>query len=58
MADPRPVPADGITQDEQAQYLRRSDNGPSEADEERRLETRHGPADEHGVYGAPGEEEA
>lgn len=57
MGDPRPVPEDGITQDEQAALLRRTVNGPSEADEEAALAAEHGGPNEDGVYGAPADEE-
>ncbi|QBI56766.1 hypothetical protein [Streptomonospora litoralis] len=59
MTDPRPIPPDGdITQEEQAAVLRRTDNGPSEPDEEALLAAEFGQPDENGVYGAPQGENA
>lgn len=53
MGVPRPVPEDGITQEEQAALLRRTDNGPSEPGEEAALHAEFGEPDQRGVYGAP-----
>lgn len=55
MGDPRPTDPEP-TQAEQAALLRRTDNGPSDPDEEVELHTEFGKPDASGVYGAPTED--
>lgn len=49
----RPVPDRPEDQAEQAQYLRRTGNGPTVDDEQRLLVEQHGPADMAGYYAGP-----
>ncbi|MFD0772656.1 hypothetical protein ACFQZ2_01825 [Streptomonospora algeriensis] len=59
MGDPRPIPDEETKQDEQAALIRRTDNGPTEENEEALLAEEFGEPDAAGLYGAPaGDEEA
>lgn len=53
MGEPRPIEED-ISQARQAQFLKRTGNGPTVDNEEQLLTAAFGPADENGVYGAHG----
>ena len=54
MGEPRPT-EDDISQDQQAQLLTSTGNGPTVDNEEDLLAAEFGPADAHGVYGALGD---
>lgn len=57
MGEPRPIEED-ITQQRQAALLKDTGNAPTVDNEEQLLAAEFGPADDHGVYGAPADEEA
>lgn len=59
MHDPseRPLDASGEhRQDEQAELITNTDNGPTDDDEEQVLAELYGPPDADGIYGPHGEE--
>ncbi|MFF1444105.1 peptidoglycan-binding protein [Streptomyces sp. NPDC058295] len=56
MGEPRPL-EDDISQDRQAALLTATGNGPTVRNEEELLADKYGPADSHGVYGLPADDD-